>query len=405
MVAIPKLRFRRLVFVSFIMMLSAVYLYTNRRGQPFLKLKFSQRNENSINSNNSNVDVTKANAALVALCRNSDLSGMLRSVKLLESKFNHRFHYDWIFLNDEPFTDAFKKAIQQKVSGDVKFGIIPAPMWDVPQDVSSEKFAATLQKSKLQGIKYGDLVSYRQMCRFESGFFYNHELIKPYDWYWRVEPDVEFFCDITTDPFRYMEENGKSYGFIIMPMDDPATYPSLWKHVKRYTATAGIDRKLFGGRQTGDNNDNQKPKKNESGSAFELISNDKGKTFNNCHFWSNFEIAKLDFFRSAEYQEFFNYLDQTNGFFYERWGDAIIHTIAIALYMPLNQIHFFGGQFGYKHEPNQACPIEPEVRRKSKCDCRVANDITYITGLSCATRLFDMQGIFYDEEWVSEWFN
>lgn len=30
-------------------------------------------------------------------------------------------------------------------------------------------------------------VSYRNMCRFNSGFFYHHELLQQFKWYWRVE--------------------------------------------------------------------------------------------------------------------------------------------------------------------------------------------------------------------------
>lgn len=28
-------------------------------------------------------------------------------------------------------------------------------------------------------------------------FFYNHPLLLKYDWYWRVEPEITYFCDIT----------------------------------------------------------------------------------------------------------------------------------------------------------------------------------------------------------------
>ena len=34
--------------------------------------------------------------------------------------------------------------------------------------------------------------------------------------------------------------------------------------------------------------------------------------------WSNFEIADMDFFRSPEYQAFFDYLDRKGGFYFER---------------------------------------------------------------------------------------
>jgi len=50
------------------------------------------------------------------------------------------------------------------------------------------------------------------MCRFESGFFFKHELLKPYDYYWRVEPGIKLFCDVDYDPFLFMKDNNKKYG-------------------------------------------------------------------------------------------------------------------------------------------------------------------------------------------------
>lgn len=28
-------------------------------------------------------------------------------------------------------------------------------------------------------------------------FFYKHELLQKYEWYWRIEPEIKYFCDIT----------------------------------------------------------------------------------------------------------------------------------------------------------------------------------------------------------------
>jgi alpha 1,2-mannosyltransferase len=50
-------------------------------------------------------------------------------------------------------------------------------------------------------------------------------------------------------------------------------------------------------------------------------------------FWSNFEIGSLDFFRSEAYSAYFDHLDQAGGFFYERWGDAPVHSIAACLFL------------------------------------------------------------------------
>jgi alpha 1,2-mannosyltransferase len=50
----------------------------------------------------------KANAAFVVLARNGDLRGVLDSMKQMEDRFNKKFQYPWVFLNEEPFDDEFK---------------------------------------------------------------------------------------------------------------------------------------------------------------------------------------------------------------------------------------------------------------------------------------------------------
>lgn len=84
--------------------------------------------------------------------------------------------------------------------------------------------------------------------------------------------------------------------------------------------------------------------------------------------WSNFEIADLDFFRSNHYRTFFEFLDETGNFYYERWGDAPVHSIAVALFLPKHQIHFFS-EIGYHHPPYQHCP-EGSTHAEQSCECR-----------------------------------
>ena len=51
----------------------------------------------------------RANAVLLMLARNSELEGALSSVTQLEDRFNKRFGYPWVFLNEVPFSDEFKE--------------------------------------------------------------------------------------------------------------------------------------------------------------------------------------------------------------------------------------------------------------------------------------------------------
>ena len=43
------------------------------------------------------------------LARNKELEDVVFSMKQLEDRFNKNYNYPWVFLNDEPFTEEFKK--------------------------------------------------------------------------------------------------------------------------------------------------------------------------------------------------------------------------------------------------------------------------------------------------------
>jgi alpha 1,2-mannosyltransferase len=51
----------------------------------------------------------RANASFVILCRNSDMGNIIRSVREMEDRFNRKYQYPYVFLNEEPFTDEFKR--------------------------------------------------------------------------------------------------------------------------------------------------------------------------------------------------------------------------------------------------------------------------------------------------------
>lgn len=289
----------------------------------------------------------RANAALVMLARNSDLNGVIASVEQLEARFNRKFNYPWVFLNDVPFTTDFKRRVSVLTDADVSFGLIPRENWVQPDWIDEGRAAEGRTRLVRQGVIYGGSVSYRNMCRFNSGFFFRHELLTPYKWYWRVEPDVRYYCDLDYDPFLFMQEHDKVYGFTIsMPEWEP-TIPSLWSTVKDFIA--------------------EHPQYVSPDNSMDFLSDNAGDSYNMCHFWSNFEIADMDFWRSEAYTKFFEYLENTGGFYYERWGDAPVHSIAAALFTRKDQIHFFK-DIGYKHAEFAHCP-QGRQWREGHCSC------------------------------------
>jgi len=220
-------------------------------------------------------------------------------------------------------------------------------------------------------VIYGGSVPYRNMCRFNSGFFFRHPLLDKYKYYWRVEPDVRFFCSLSYDPFLFMQDENKKYGFTISLPEYTATIPTLWNAVKEFVSLYP-DLLVGGSKET---------MVNEGGMGF--LSDDGGETYNNCHFWSNFEIGELDLWRGEPYRKFFEHLDSKGGFYYERWGDAPVHSIGAGLFARKEQIHFFQ-DIGYRHEPFQHCPQQPAHGRE-QCDCDI-NDNFDREDWSCLNR-------------------
>ncbi|KAG1753471.1 glycosyltransferase family 15 protein [Suillus lakei] len=305
----------------------------------------------------------KANASFVMLVRNSDLSGIMSSMKQIEDRFNRKFQYPYVFLNDEPFTQSFKDHIQALTNTTVEFGVIPSDHWHQPSWVDEDRATKSRDEMVRNNVIYGGSVPYRNMCRFNSGFFYRHELLQQYRYYWRVEPDIKLFCDVDYDPFLVMQDQNKVYGFTISLYEYQATIPTLWNVVKSFI--------------------NANPDFVAPGNAMGFLSDDGGESYNLCHFWSNFEIGDLDFWRGEAYSKFFEYLDEQGGFYYERWGDAPVHSIGAALFAKKEQIHFFN-DIGYRHEPFQHCP-QGEVHSKGKCWCDPGQNFDY-EWYSCLNR-------------------
>lgn len=319
----------------------------------------------------------KEKATFVTLARNSDLYSLLPAVKSVEDRFNHKFQYDWVFLNDEEFTDEFRRVTTAMISGKTKYGLIPKEHWDFPPNIDKDKAAETRMQMKQDQIIYGDSIPYRFMCRYESGLFYRHPLMDDYDWYWRVEPDIKLYCDIDYDVFKFMKDNGKKYAFTISIKEYIGTIKTLWSTTKDFMRAH--------------------PEHLAKNNMLDFISDDDGESYNLCHFWSNFEVASLDLWRSKAYSDYFDWLDKAGGFFYERWGDAPVHSIAAALFLDRSEIHHFD-TMGYYHPPFHQCPVDEEVRLHHKCDCNPNDDFTW-KSYSCTTKFYTVNGLTKPKGW------
>lgn len=305
--------------------------------------------------------VKLTNSTLYTLCRNSDVYDLLDTIVNYEARFNHNYHYDWVFLNDQPFDDNFKLLVSNAVSGTARFGLVPESIWEIPESVDRHIMETSIRNAMNDpdgAYPYADSLSYRKMCRFESGFFQWHPLLMEYDFFWRVEPGVKLHCDINYDIFKYMIDNNFNYGFTISMLEYDKTIPTLFKSLWEILDRSDRLELLHS---------------DENYSNF--ILNVGSNSYSLCHFWTNFEIGNLNIFRSEEYTNLFNELDAYNGFFYERWGDAPVRTLILSLIMNYPQITRFK-DLGYQHDPYIQCPQDLTIRAANRCSCDTQLDIT-----------------------------
>ncbi|KAI9720328.1 MAG: hypothetical protein M1828_005712 [Chrysothrix sp. TS-e1954] len=295
----------------------------------------------------------RINATILSLVRNSELEPLIQSMRDLERTFNRRFNYPWTFFNDEPFSETFKAAVLKETSAKVNFELVPREHWEMPPWINHDLFMESARMLAEQEIQYADMMSYHQMCRWQSGVFPHHPALKDVNYYWRVEPNVHFFCEIDYDVFRFMQDHNKTYGFTVSLYDAPQTITSLWPETQRFLADP----------------DNAKLVNENSAMAWltdkkhRPSHNEQANGFSTCHFWSNFEIGSLEFWRSKPYQAYFDHLDRAGGFFYERWGDAPVHTIGLGLFEDKEKLHWFR-DIGYQHIPFFNCPKRPPGKCK-----------------------------------------
>jgi len=120
---------------------------------------------------------------------------------------------------------------------------------------------------------------------------------------------------IHSDPFVEMAKHNKRYGYVTALWELAETVPTLFRKISDYKRIYEIRTRPV-----------WKAMIEASYLPWPLRpllsryrSRDAdGNRWNLCHFWSNFEIADMSFFRSPEYRRIFEYLDADGGFYYER---------------------------------------------------------------------------------------
>jgi hypothetical protein len=166
------------------------------------------------------------------------------------------------------------------------------------------------------------------MCRFNA-IIGSRLLATEYDWQWRLDDDSLLTSEVGYDVFRLMAENGKRYGFPSMVEEFSFCIKGLWERARSYLASL----------------------------PHRMPHAWLSKLPENLIFYNNFEISHRSVWLDPRMIAWLDYIDRHGGIYYHRWGDAPIHTLGVAMFVPLHQVHRFS-DIAYSHLPFvQQAPI------------------------------------------------
>jgi hypothetical protein len=252
---------------------------------------------------------------IIYLVRSSDedVEMFNKSLSLLEKNlFQFTSNTDIIIFIEESF-EQYKSKVKTNLN--LNYQIIEFKIPDYSQKILGEipEFFPhpTHGNGPIGWGHPGFTLGYRHMCRFFSGDFYKIDILKKYNYYLRLDTDSYINTSLNYDIFEWAEMNECYYGYIhpAVQKDNPKVIENLWNYVNlKY------------------------PNNIPEGLMF----------------YTNFELGKMSWFLESEYLDFFEYLDESGGFYTKRWGDAPVKFLGVNLLMDSKNIVPVKG-FEYQH--------------------------------------------------------
>lgn len=166
---------------------------------------------------------------------------------------------------------------------------------------------------KLPRFKQGSNIGYKGMCLFYSSEFIHY--LDGYDYGIRLDADSILQSPLEIDDFI---ESGRLYGYVRDKRDSHReTCETLPKAIKDYVRQNNISIKC------------------------------EMSDINCWNFYNNFNISKLSFWSSDDYQNFMSFINEDGGIQRHRWGDSTIQANAVKMFCDKENIVKF--KFAYEH--------------------------------------------------------
>lgn len=241
----------------------------------------------------------KAAVVYLAQAKPKCMQKLSRSLKLLQQNLLRTYPYPVVLFHEGDFTHDIQQSLRG-VCPTIEFrevDISPPPWIDCSD-------SANWAMRKSHGLGYNN------MCRFFTIGIYEH--LQDFDYYMRLDDDSYIQSPFLADPFVFMRDNGKEYGFRGKAKESRAAIQGLKKCLEDFDPRI----KML-------------PEPTRV-------------------YYTNFHMARTQLWSSEPMRGALQCVDRNGGIYKKRWGDAPIHTLLLPAYLQPNQIHRFT-DFAYQH--------------------------------------------------------
>ena len=241
------------------------------------------------------------------------LTNILKLLINVEKTFNSAAKYPYIIFHEVDFTH-FRVEIGRYNLPHSRIFYQIVHFQTLPDHIKMEEF------NNVTGEHCNNKpIGYRFMSYFNSKLVYTYPILDQLNYALRLDDDSEFLQPITFDVFEFLRDHSLDYCYLTILSDQTDCVFGLWETVEEYAKRRRIEPTFF-------------------------------RSWQKPHiFYNNFELSRLSIWRSREYRDYIDCIDQSKGIFLRRWGDAPVKSLALSLFTPWRKIHQFK-DIKYRHQ-------------------------------------------------------
>jgi len=249
------------------------------------------------------------------------------SLYLLFWSFNKRFRYPVLVFHEGDFTEDTIAAIKEGMPGGlgalVQFRQVEKTDFCAPVSATAD----LVEKNRII-VPDARSLSYRSMCRW--WILHAARYLAPYEFYMRLDDDSFIEEVLDYDPFQVVRAEGVDYASNLVHVEHPLNALGLLETSRELLGDTDRLQSLF---LCGDVAQTVAPSRLRAfldhlpGELRERVNTTtlSGPVI----YYNNFHIARPELWSHPTIANYFEAIDQSNGIYYLRWGDAALQTIAL----------------------------------------------------------------------------